>query len=126
MRAQMSKTVCVVDDDELVRAHVAQVLKGEGFTVVEAEDAASALALIRQHAPTAALVDVIMPDCDGLELIAQIRRTWPKMRIIAISGGGRLGPTVFLETARTVGADACLSKPISTEALLDRLAPTVE
>ena len=118
----MSKTICIVDDDELIRAYVGQVLTPKGFEVLEAADAGSALKVIDEHAPFAALIDVIMPDCDGLELIAQIRRRWPKLRIIAISGGGRLGPTVFLDTARRVGADACLSKPISTEALFDALA----
>jgi CheY-like chemotaxis protein len=117
----MSKTVCVVDDDELLRAYVAQLLEPEGFTIREAGDGNSGLKIIEAHAPFAALVDIIMPDCDGLELIGQIRSRWPDMRIIAMSGGGRLGPGVFLDTAKGLGANACLTKPILAEELMQAL-----
>lgn len=109
----VGKTVCVIEDDELVRAHLCDLLRADGHTVLEAESADQGIDLIRTERADVAIVDILMPDRDGLEAIGQLRRTRPDLRIIAISGGGRVGPDVYLTLARQVGADASLTKPIS-------------
>jgi CheY-like chemotaxis protein len=107
--------VCIIDDDELTRAHMARTLEAEGFAVVEAQTAKQGLELVAESEPDVVLVDLIMPDQDGLETIGALRRRWPDMPIIAISGGGRIGPSLYLELAARLGATACLSKPLSVE-----------
>lgn len=113
-----NRRVVVIDDDELICAHVAALLEPEGFQVFDANGAGKGVALIAQHNPDVVLVDMIMPDRDGVELIAEIRRSWPDLRVIAMSGGGRVGPSLYLDIAQMMGADACLSKPLTLPALM--------
>jgi DNA-binding response OmpR family regulator len=108
----MGKIVCVIEDDDLVRARISDMLKANGHTVFEAESADAGIELIRTEKADVAVVDILMPDRDGLEAIGQLRRTRPDLRIVAISGGGRVGPQVYLDLARQVGADASLVKPV--------------
>ncbi len=115
----MTKTVCVIEDDELVRSRLGDMLRASGHTVFEAESADRGIEIIRVEKADVAVVDILMPDRDGLEAIGQLRRTRPDLRIIAISGGGRVGPQIYLDLAKQVGADASLTKPIE-HADLDR------
>lgn len=108
----MTKTVCVIEDDELVRSRLADILRDSGHNVFEADTADRGIELIRTEKADVAVVDILMPDRDGLEAIGQLRRTRPDLRIVAISGGGRVGPQIYLELARQIGADASLVKPI--------------
>jgi DNA-binding response OmpR family regulator len=118
----MARLVCVVDDDELVRAKLALDLKGMGFDVIEVEDGREVPNVMRTQPVDAVLVDIVMPNKDGVELIAEIRKGWPHVRVIAMSAGGRVGPSLYLEIARQMGAAACLSKPIEPEGLRAALA----
>ncbi|HYF23291.1 MAG TPA: response regulator [Caulobacteraceae bacterium] len=109
----MNKTVCIIEDDELVRSHLADLLREGGHEVHEADSAETGIELIRAHKADVAVVDILMPDRDGLEAIGQLRRTRPDLRIVAISGGGRVGPQIYLDLAKQIGADASLVKPIA-------------
>lgn len=113
----MGKIVCVIEDDELVRARLGDMLRDAGHSVFEAESADRGIDLIRSERADVAVVDILMPDRDGLEAIGQLRRTRPDLRIIAISGGGRVGPDVYLNLAKQIGADASLTKPIGEDDL---------
>lgn len=117
----MDKLVCVIDDDELVRAKIAQDLQELGFETLEIEDSPSLLKTLAERPVTAVVVDLVMPEKDGVELIADIRRGWPQVRIVAISGGGRIGPNLYLNIAKQMGASACLVKPVSARALAEAL-----
>jgi len=108
-----NRCVCVIDDDDLIRAHVVAMLQPQGFEVLDAGDAKTGLKLIAARRPDVALIDLIMPDMDGVELIAEIRRRWPDLRIVAMSAGGRIGPELYLDIAEKMGANACLSKPLT-------------
>lgn len=111
----MAATVCIIDDDELVRAQMAETLREGGLEVHEAGGAREGLALIDRVAPDVALVDMIMPDQDGIETLTALKRDHPDLPVFAISGGGQIGASLYLEMARTLGAAACLCKPLSLE-----------
>jgi DNA-binding response OmpR family regulator len=113
----MAKLVCVIDDDELVRAKVALDLKAMGFDTLEIEDSREVPEVLNRFPVDAVVVDIVMPDKDGVELIADIRKGWPHVRIVAVSGGGRVGPELYLKIARHMGADACLPKPVVPDSL---------
>jgi DNA-binding response OmpR family regulator len=108
----MSRLVCVVDDDELVRAKLSLDLKAMGFDTIEIEDSRQVRGVLATQPVDTVVVDIVMPEKDGVELIAEIRKNWPHVRIIAISAGGRVGPSLYLEIARQMGANACLPKPV--------------
>lgn len=113
----MSKRICLIDDDELVRARIALQLEELGHVVFQADDGAAGMDMITRERPDVALIDILMPGKDGLEAITAIRRVNPGVRIIAMSAGGKVGPRIYLDLANQVGADATLVKPISTQAL---------
>jgi DNA-binding response OmpR family regulator len=113
----MAKLVCVVDDDELVRTKIALDLRAMGFDTIEIEDSREVREVLKTHPVDAVIVDIVMPDRDGVEVIADIRQGWPDVRVIAMSAGGRVGPQLYLEIARQMGAAACLAKPVEPERL---------
>jgi DNA-binding response OmpR family regulator len=113
----MPRVVCVVEDDDQVRAKLALDLRTMGFEPIEVEDGRQVDRVLADHAVDAMVVDIVMPGKDGLEVIADVRKDWPDLRIVAISAGGRVGPELYLEIARQMGADACLTKPIAPEQL---------
>jgi len=112
----MSETILVVDDEENIRQTLRGVLSDEGFEVLEAPDGRRALELLAHTAPSLAIVDVWMPDVDGIELVERMRTQAPGVAIIVISGHGTI------ETAVRVirlGAFDFLEKPFPLEALLN-------
>lgn len=109
--------VCAIDDDPLMLQHLEEMLTGLGFEVVTASEVNTAFEHMKLHHCDAAVVDILMPERDGLNFILEIRRTRPDLRIIAISGGGRLGAGPLLSMAKGLGADATLVKPFSASEL---------
>jgi CheY-like chemotaxis protein len=107
-------TVLVVDDEEGVRKLLSGVLLSAGYEVVSAAGGREAQRIIQSRDVDLVLMDLVMPDREGIETIAALRRERPALKIIAISGFG--GP--FLQVARQLGARATLSKPISPDDLL--------
>jgi len=67
------------------------------------------------------ITDIIMPEQEGIDTIIQIRRERPGIKIVAISGGGRIRNIDFLEMAQSLGADEVIAKPFEADELLNRL-----
>lgn len=109
--------VCAIDDDPLMLRHLEEMLTKLGFEVVSAPDVDTALEQMNRQHCDAAVVDILMPDRDGLNFILEIRRTRPDLRIVAISGGGRIGAGSLLRMAEGLGANATLVKPFSASEL---------
>jgi UDP-3-O-[3-hydroxymyristoyl] N-acetylglucosamine deacetylase len=112
----MSETILVVDDEENIRHTLRGVLADEGFDVLEAPNGRRALELLAHTAPRLAIVDVWMPEVDGIELVERMRAQAPGVPIIVISGHGTI------ETAVRVirlGAFDYLEKPFPLDALLN-------
>lgn len=103
--------VLVVDDDPGVRRLLELVLSGAGHEVVLAESARTALALLKEETPDLIVLDIMMPDMDGLSLLGRIRgvKRLARVPVILFTGGGR-----ELEApGRALGADLFLEKPVS-------------
>lgn len=115
----MQKKILVIDDEASVRKILCDNLRLSGFSVEQAEDGDKALAMIDPAAPPAVVItDMIMPNKSGLEVISDIRRLYPAVRVIAISGGGRIHESNdLLEKARELGAAAAMPKPVDLDAL---------
>lgn len=103
--------VLLVDDDEMVRETLTNLLEEAGFQVIAANDGEMGLALHQEHAPTVVVTDILMPHKEGMETIMELRRRDPATQIIAMSGGDRTGGIDFLSMARRLGADRVLQKP---------------
>lgn len=107
--------ILVVDDDAEVRGFLRDVLMEAGYQVLEAADGTVALQTARTGQADLLLTDLVMPEKEGLDVIQTLRREMPGMGIIAISGAFH---GEFLKTARLLGADIVLSKPLSPDLLL--------
>jgi len=114
--------ICVIDDDESVRQTVGRILRGAGYAVVEAKDGEVGLRVVEREMPAMIVTDIVMPNREGIETIREAKQRFPSIPIIAISGGGRLGPDGFLELAVKLGADDCLAKPFRPAELLDKIS----
>ncbi len=113
------KRILVVDDDDLFRGMIVKLLTKAGYDVVAAENGRIAEKMQRESPADLIITDIIMPDREGLETIIGFRKSYPATMIIAMSGGGRVGPKPYLETARSLGAQIALSKPFKTSEILE-------
>lgn len=113
--------ILVIDDDEQIRFLLQQMLEQEGFEVDVAQDGRIGMMLHRKNPAELVITDIIMPDQEGLETIQQFRQEFPKVKIIAISGGGRIGPESYLVLAKKFGAMKTFVKPIDRDELLEAI-----
>ena len=110
--------ILVVDDDPQVLEVVGEMLRLEGYDVATAVDGREAVAKFRTTRFDLVITDLIMPEKEGLETIAEMKTLRGNVPVIAMSGGGRIGPTDYLETARYIGAAATLAKPFARSELI--------
>jgi CheY-like chemotaxis protein len=116
------KRILLVDDNEPFRRMVCKMLEGAGYSVVVAGDGAAALALFRMQDVDLVLTDLIMPEKEGLETILELRKLAPELKIIAMSGGGRVDADDYLPLAKAFGAARTLAKPFLAAELLTTVA----
>ncbi len=110
--------ILVIDDDAQVRTYLRQVLAQEGHEVHLADNGKTGTRIFRETRPDLVVLDLIMPEQEGLETIRKLLAEAPGLKIIAISGGGHLVPEAFLDVARDLGASRTLAKPFERQALL--------
>jgi len=116
----------LIDDDGLFREILAAALVRAGHVVVQAENGRQGAEFFRKAPADLVITDLVMPDREGIEMIAALRRDWPTLPIIAMSGGS----PVYLTLAARLGAHRTLAKPFSPPLLLraidDLIAPGSE
>jgi DNA-binding response OmpR family regulator len=115
-------TIVVADDDSDLRATLRTALEACGYAVSEAADGIECERLIRSVKPDVILLDVFMPNKDGLEVLCSHARSHDRPAIVCMSGGGSLGRFDSGEVARKLGARHYLSKPFRMVELLQLLA----
>jgi DNA-binding response OmpR family regulator len=115
MKNAASTRLLVIDDDNLVRAPLIDMLQTAGFEVVAASNGRLGLELLDTTPVDAVITDILMPEQEGLETIREARQRFPDIRILAISGGGE---TQLLRFAESFGADQTLSKPFTGSQLV--------
>jgi DNA-binding NtrC family response regulator len=109
------KTILVIDDEEGIRETVREILSDEGYRVFDAEDGSKAMDLIRQVHPQVVLLDIWMPEMDGIGLLREIKQSEPDLPVIIISGHGNIHTAV---TTAKLGAFEFIEKPLSLDDLL--------
>jgi YesN/AraC family two-component response regulator len=115
---QMAR-ILIIDDDIQVREMLKMLFEMAEYEVLDAPDGKEA---IKRHLVSPAdllITDIVMPEKEGLETIIEFRRRFPSVKIIAISGGGKIDANEYLETAKLLGAQKGFSKPFELAGLLE-------
>src|SRR5690242_11893510 len=109
------KTILVVDDEDGVRESVREVLSDEGYRVVDTADGTQVLRIIKEQRPELVLLDIWMPQMDGIGLLKEIKSQKPDINVVMVSGHGNIHTAV---TATKFGAFDFIEKPVSLDGLL--------
>lgn len=110
--------ILIIDDDEQIRHVLHEMMKLAGYEVMVAENGKIAMEMQREQPADLVITDLIMPEQEGLETISRLKSEFEGIKIIAVSGGGRIGPEAYLPAALELGADKIFTKPFKIEAVL--------
>ena len=110
--------ILVIDDDDQFRGMIREILVREGYEVVDAPNGKEGIRRYQEEPADLIITDIIMPEKEGVETIMELNRNFPDVKIIAISGGGRIGPEEYLHMAKKLGAQRTFAKPVGREELL--------
>ena len=115
--------ILVIDDEESIRNMMKMVLEADGYVVLTAADGAYGLEVYKKHAPEIVLLDVRMPDMDGVEVLERIRAIEPDSEVIIVTGHGDMELAV-----KCLRRDASnfLTKPVSDEVLTHAVKRSLE
>jgi len=111
-------TILVVDDAQFLRVRLSRMLKEHGYDIVEAENGDRAVTEYEAHAPDAVLLDITMPEKDGLEVLREIRGRHPAARVVMLTALGQ--QSIVLEAIKA-GARDFIVKPFEQERVLSAL-----
>ncbi|MBU0754666.1 MAG: response regulator [Planctomycetes bacterium] len=118
--------ILIVDDDDQVRAVFRRIVEGGGHEVIEASNGRIGSQLFKKDPTDLIIMDIIMPEQEGLETISELLTAFPDVKIIAVSGGGRINAEDYLKIAKDLGAVYTFEKPIDPEQLLDAVDNLVQ
>jgi CheY-like chemotaxis protein len=113
--------ILLVDDEDSFRKMLSLMLTRLGHEVEDVPNGTTAWAKFEARPADLVIMDLIMPEKEGLETIRQFRRNGAETKILAISGGGRVDARNLLSVAQQFGADRALAKPFTTEELIEVL-----
>jgi CheY-like chemotaxis protein len=111
-------SILIVDDEADLRDLVIRVLEQAGYQATGAADGNQATRAVANGHFDVVITDLIMPERDGIQVINELRRKFPDVKIIAMSGGGHISREQYLRIAKGMGAHAQLEKPFTNEQLL--------
>ena len=111
--------ILVIDDEIQVRTYIRKILEAEDHEVFEAANGEIGLKMYQENPVDLIITDIVMPEKEGIEIIIELKRECPDVKIIAISGGsGNFGSENYLCLAKELGAAKTISKPFVSEELL--------
>lgn len=112
------KQLLVIDDEVSIRALLKKILEREGFKVIVASDGIEGMKLVKKESIDLVITDIIMPEKDGTEIIIELKKNFPDIPVLAMSGGGKNSSEGYLDVAKILGAKAIFNKPLDKDDLL--------
>jgi YesN/AraC family two-component response regulator len=110
--------ILIIDDEPQIRSMLKLMLERDGHEVAEAPDGVEGIKIHRQNPADLIITDLIMPNKDGIGMIIELKKEYPNVKIIAMSGGGLNKPEGYLKGAKKLGAACTLTKPIDRDEML--------
>jgi CheY-like chemotaxis protein len=111
-------SILVVEDDAIMRDMLILLLERKDHNVYGAENGKEAEKLCKHFVFDVVITDIIMPVQEGMETIMILKHSFPKLKIIAMTGGGKTSPKIYLQVARKLGAHFALEKPFKHKDLI--------
>lgn len=115
----MAYRILIVDDAEFLRMRISKMLVGDGYEVMEAENGARAVDMYKANHPDLVLMDITMPEMDGLTALKHIRQFDPKAKVVMLTALGQ--ESVVLEAIKS-GAKDFVVKPFERERVMTAIA----
>jgi DNA-binding response OmpR family regulator len=116
--SQQAKVVLIADDDKLVLATYKYPFEQHGYRVLLAENGNGAIKHLEAGPVDVVLLDILMPDKEGLETLIEIRQRFANVPVLVMSGGGSRGKHDFLTVAQKFGATGVVKKPVTARELI--------
>ena len=113
--------ILIIDDEPQIRSMLTLMLEREGYEIVEAADGVAGIKIYRQNPADLIITDLIMPNKDGIGMIIDLRKEFPDVKIIAMSGGGLNKPDGYLKGAKKLGAACTLPNQLIAKKCWQRL-----
>ena len=110
--------IIVIDDQEPIRRIVRRTLEPEGHEILDASDGELGMHLLEQHPAELVITDIFMPGQDGILTLREIRKKFPAVKVIVISGGDSSGLLDLRRDAELLGAVKSLQKPFTAAELV--------
>jgi YesN/AraC family two-component response regulator len=114
--------ILVIDDEPSILLMIKKMIEKAGHEVYIASNGREGLELFEKNSPDLIITDIIMPQKEGLEIILELRKKHPALKIIAISGGGRFGPEGYLPSAKLFGANMIFQKPLVQKEFMEAIS----
>jgi two-component system nitrogen regulation response regulator NtrX len=108
----VAETICIVDDEPAILHSLSNILEDEGYQVVVATNGVEGMKVVRSDSPDLVLLDIWMPEMDGLETLKRLRSQFPGILVVMMSGHGSIETAV---KATKLGAYDYLEKPLDLE-----------
>ena len=118
--------ILIIDDESQIRSMLRLMLERVGYEVIEAADGMEGIRQYRDNPADLIITDLIMPNKDGIGMIIELKKEFPKVKIIAMSGGGVNRPEGYLDGAKKLGATRTLTKPIDRDEMLSAVRETLK
>ena len=123
---QITGRILLIDDESEIRKLFIKKLAGRGYEIIEAYDGKEGIKLYHETRPDLVITDLVMPEKEGIETITELKREFPDVKIIAISGGGRNVPDAYLQLAKNLGAERTFTKPIDWPELIKTIGELLQ
>jgi DNA-binding NtrC family response regulator len=118
--------ILIIDDESQIRSMLRLMLERVGYEIAEAPDGIEGIRQYRENPADLIITDLIMPNKDGIGMIIDLKKEFPKVKIIAMSGGGVNRPEGYLDGAKKLGASRTLTKPIDRDEMLKAVKDTLK
>ncbi|MCF7927931.1 MAG: response regulator [Spirochaetales bacterium] len=118
--------ILIIDDDEQVRRMFELMLQDAGYEVDTAKDGVEGMQIFEKDSYDVVILDIIMPEQEGIETFRKMRSVQKNVKVIAVSGGGKAGPESYLPMAKSFGARFTFEKPVDRKELLNAVHALVE
>lgn len=115
------RSLLIIDDDETLTEGLKRLLYRNGYAVHTARNGKEALEFLAAEQVDLVITDIFMEEMEGLETLVAVKRHYPEIQIIAMSGGAKIMDRDCLDMAQVLGADKILRKPIIIHTLLDTI-----